>query len=253
MKLCVLGNSHLASFKTGWDLIGDRYPHIEATFFGATRGAMRGLRVREGALVPDNDRLREAIVWTSNGLDRITGDYDAYILVGMGFSFPHMANVLRDFRTPDLPRDAEHLISDEALLAAIKGTLDKSGARQLIARVRQISDAPIGYSHDPFHAKASRDNDRYSYMNFDEKVRQILAVYTAMRADLHAVCDVLDQPPETIEDDMFTRAEYWTGAVPLKKGMIGYKRADFAHMNARFGALCLEKLLERPLIKAALG
>ena len=61
MKICVLGNSHIASLKNGWDRVGQKYPDIELVFFGARGAGLDGLELDGKALVAANDDLRHSL------------------------------------------------------------------------------------------------------------------------------------------------------------------------------------------------
>jgi hypothetical protein len=83
-RICVLGNSHVASLKLGWDSLKTQYPNVDITFFANRQRRMEALQVEKGKLVPDNEALKTAIAYTSNGLTSIDSrKFDLYLLYGL--------------------------------------------------------------------------------------------------------------------------------------------------------------------------
>ena len=80
MKICLIGNSHLAALKMGWPEIAQDLPDVQPAFFGARGAMMARLRVRGDRLVAKTAALAEQMSFVSGGLTEIVpGDYDAII------------------------------------------------------------------------------------------------------------------------------------------------------------------------------
>jgi len=86
-RLCLMGNSHLAALKLGWDRLRDAHPDVAVTFFGSRgAGVCKGMRLEGGALVPSAQDLVN-FRWTSGGLKEIRlEDFDCFALVALGFA-----------------------------------------------------------------------------------------------------------------------------------------------------------------------
>lgn len=253
MRIGVIGNSHIAAFKLGWEEIRAEYRHVDMTFFGSPTTSMRFLRVENGCLLPTSDALRENLLWTSGGHDRIPGHLDAYITVGMGFSFVHLMDLLKNHRPPseyDPSDDTQQLISEEFFYSAMEGTLKNSNALQLIAQLRQITSVPVVYVPNPYGTRDVLRNDRYSQF-WSSIIRD--QVFDYYRAGLNSMFDgltvrVKEQPDITVEDGMFTLGAYSTGSIALKRGLTSpHKGDDYFHMNAAFGATSLRDILRHLL------
>ena len=81
-----------------------------------------------GNLVPTSPLTKENLKWTSETYDYIPGDLDAYICVGMGFSFVHlMAFLMQNWD------DRMGMILFVELPACFMGILDGSDARDLVS------------------------------------------------------------------------------------------------------------------------
>jgi len=67
MKLCIIGNSHLAAIKLGWDQVGAEFPWLQPQFFGARADALLDLHAEGGRLVPATPDLAAKIAYVSGG------------------------------------------------------------------------------------------------------------------------------------------------------------------------------------------
>lgn len=245
MKVAVIGNSHLAAFKLGWELISDEYPAIEATFFGSPANTLHRLEVDGDRLTTSDPKLNKSLIWTSGGMDSIGPDYDRYVLVGMGFSFPHLMAILRHHRPAQYHRGGgEHLISDTCLDEAMEQTLADSTAVLTIDKVRRITDAPITYFPNPFQTTECLTKEDFWGLE-DARDRMMTFYREGIARLLDPVCTVVEQPEHTLASPFFTQPEFARDAMKLKRGMKAlYAENDYAHMNADFGAHALRRVIE---------
>lgn len=249
MKIGVIGNSHLAAFKLGWELVKNEHQNFDLTFFGSPTTSMRFLQIQDGALRPTTDLVKANLKWTSGGLDHIPGDLDGYICVGMGFSFIHLIALLESHRTYqdyDPSDENTHLISDGFLQAAMEGTLQNSISLQLIRQLRELSAAPIYCSPNPYAAVGILTSSKHGYFGFESTRDRAFRYYKQSLAEMLVPFSAVpfEQPQETITNDMFTKDEYSKGSVKLKAGMSSmHESDDHFHMNAEFGAQSLREIL----------
>lgn len=249
-RIALIGNSHAAAFKAGWDAIAGDYPDVELVFFASPASSMRLLKVENGAIVPRREDIQKAFVWTSGGLDRIPGDMDAYILVGMSFSFPHLVALMSAHRPPDAYEpDGDHqLVSEVVFEAAMNGVLRGSGASANIDRVRAISAAPIYYAPNPYSAETVLNNEAYAYWRKEATCERIFGFYRKAVDELREKCVVIEQPADTVTKRYFTLAEHARNAPKLREGApANYADDDHGHMNGAFGARHLRAILDAHL------
>lgn len=248
MKIGVIGNSHLAAFKLGWDVLKTEYPDLMLTFYGSPATSMRFFRAEEGALVPTNDLLRTNLLWTSGGQDRIAGDMDAYILVGMGFSFVHCMTLFGTHRPPghfDPADENQQLISEKFFYAAMDRTLSNSNALMIVDMLRSISSAPLLYAPNPFGTREVLESSKNRQFQDYKLCERVFDFYTNALGSMFPDALVFSQPTGTIVDRMFTREEFSRGSIKLKKGMISsHREDDFFHMNTNFGMCSLREMLK---------
>lgn len=242
MKLCIIGNSHLACIKNGWDKIAGGHSDVEPVFFGAPGDQIRRLGVKpskrrnRGLLVPHTKVLRKSMAHTSGGLNQIKiQDYDAILLFGLFLTLPLVHMKLSAAVRAQTVRDSVHETTSFVTISKI---------RELSARI------PVFVGHDPLQARQLTENptppldaDLFSY---DE-------AFVAMEAEL-AETDVtlLAQPAETIGEGLVTQEAWSKGSSRLDIGTEHSEGAhtalDIRHMNAEYGALFLETHL--PAIRA---
>jgi hypothetical protein len=247
-RVAVIGNSHIAAFKAGWDLIRSTRSKHEMTFFGATRSQLRSLKVNAGALQTKNEDLKKYLAWTSGGLDHIPLDYDAYIVVGAELSFPHTVRLLETHRPPSFYDSASglHLISDAAFAASISGMIENSSAMKVVSNIRKKSQAPVVLAPCPFFTKATLV--ARPYWNEKAAVDMVFGFWGKSLDAFKKIAIVDDQPTETIEDRFFTKADFAKNSIKIKPGHEVIRPVDDDHhMNGEFGARWINQILNKHL------
>ena len=140
MKLLVIGNSHIASLKLGWAVLEENQVPFttvhHVTFFAARGKLLKDLRVNKTSLVPQNNKLKRSLKFTSNGQTNITpSQYDVCLLHGM-------------MRFPRYDRRISSAVKSTSLTRCVTNSL----AGKLAAKIRRISNIPLYVSHQPISA-----------------------------------------------------------------------------------------------------
>lgn len=244
-RIACIGNSHLAAFKLGWERINIQHPDIEVEFFGAAASAMRYLAVDGNRLIPTREDTKQQILNTG-GKGEISGDYDAYILVGMGIGIVHLVNMYLNHRPAHLYEGkGGHLISDALVDDTRHHLIDRSAAVLNLRRLRKITHAPIYVAPNPF--PISDVVDRPGYAAWADP-----AVLGDCQRYLDGVlereyCDVtyIEQPEETLASRYLTKPEFTRDAKLLKNTTTrATNPGDPWHLNAEYGAIFLEHILQ---------
>lgn len=260
VRLCLIGNSHLAALALGWREIAPRYPDIAITFFGARASCMDGLRVSERGLRPDTPALAAMLRQLSGGPDEIVADdYDIFWFAGHEFGLDPILDIYSgcwaEAHTPDADRMP---VSDQLFAELCVAALRRTMSMELYRRLRQVSDAPVAMLRQPapsFRAFKTKDARYAPYR---------LAGRKGDRASLGRQADsafariareegfkILRQPGETCITALHTLATFARGSVRLDDGLTGaHGPNDAMHMNAEFGALMLDAHLPA-LVNAA--
>lgn len=231
MRLCIVGNSHIAALKAGWDAeIGAVFPASYPTFFGVRGGGLTRLVVDGGTLTSDNAQIQRELAFTSGGQTRIDPKrFDAVLVYGL------CRNVNRQVRNHGVG------YSRQALETAL---LDYWAATSLVGimqKLRQITDLPIYGGHSPLEAAkdVTESEDTSSYRAFLADSNQQVFRYLDV--------ELIGQPLQTIVNGNATTIGFAIGSQRLAVGAgndkVPHENTETRHMNADFGALWLRHFL----------
>lgn len=234
MKICVLGNSHVASLKLGLEKIAGGPNKAELVFFASRGSAMGSLRLDGKRLVAANENLARSITHTSEGRKEIVvDDYDAFLVYGLGFRLPILGR---------------HLTS-AVRRQACRDTATASLNHRLCALLRKATDKPVHVGHDPQEAVDARQprlSERLPY----EAVFELTA--NELRGER---LRLVSQPRETFADDWFTQQKFSSGSTRLDIGddisNELHRDEDNKHMNGEYGRIWLESFLSGPVLDTA--
>ncbi|WBU63538.1 hypothetical protein [Paracoccus aerodenitrificans] len=244
-RLCLIGNSHLAAMKLGWDkLVEENDPLINGhsiTCYGAPRDMLRHVEVRDGCLVPTSPKVRKQFTMLS-GQERLDpNDYDVFLLVGLGASFKRVLRLYNGCRWPGVGKQPHMPLvsSDFARSLLIEGYL---GTRlsDMGQKLMSVTNKPVFALHEPLWSPRTSpcpgDHD-FGWLNAvasgDGTALAALFRDSLAAAIAPWVC-LLPQPDSTIEEHIMTRPEFNRDADKDISGSGGGK--DAAHMNRDFGA-----------------
>lgn len=225
-RVCVLGNSHAACLKLAWDEGHHLHSQFSLTFFADRRAGLMGLQPRDGMLVPDSERLRSIIEYTSGGLSEVDLQaYDAVLVVGLQVqAYPH----------------ADRSFSAAAVRRWLIDRTPRTGGFDLAKKVRQVSGIPAFVVHQPLETVVAAEVDvdlriyRNSIQVLNEEFFQKLNV------------PVFAQPEQTITNGFYTKRTYASNAKKLDIGhdeVSDVPSGDRRHMNALYGAVVLSTFL----------
>jgi hypothetical protein len=214
MRVLVIGTSHVAMLKQGWERVLSQNPDILPTFFAAPLGKLTSLRP-EGADLVSKDAETRALLRASGGAEVVTpGDFDAALLVGMRLYVPRL-----DLRMSSALR---------------KTTLDDVMAGPVLTlakRVRRLAPLPLFFAHEPLWADLSRYRRGEGHLlTYAEVLAQMQSRLALARAR------ILPQPPQTVSAAQLTPLAYSVETEPVEVVEAAGRVFDQVHMNARFGA-----------------
>lgn len=224
MRVCVIGNSHAAMIKHGWDRIADRFAGVELVFFASPADSLSRLVAQDGSLAAGDAALRSRLQSTSGGLSAIDPHaYDRFLLVGLQLTIPR-----RNHRMDA----AEH----RRILGAHRHRL----SLRIAGMIRAVTDAPIRCLPTPRSAGdgetgPAADAERRDYAESVAELNGMLGLHDVV---------ILGQPPDTLTDRGWTEARWGRGARTMERE--GFAATDFPdgdrrHMNGNFGAVWLEQ------------
>jgi len=234
LKVLLVGNSHLAALKAGWEAYPKR-PSWSIQFYGSPGISMEGLRHRkDGSIVAGEPRLSKKMLslW---GSDEVRpDDFDFIFVAGLAPGAFAFAN---DYvKMNGVPN------SNDELRGAARQLVSRSLAAGTVATLRQVTGRPIIVIETP-----GPSSDRFP----DEKALSSIVVNNARAFSdallwglqkMDGVDDALRQPDETKVFDIFTKPEYSRGSVRLSSKSIEHSDFDSKHMNGDFGVKVIQEI-----------
>ncbi|PCH75455.1 MAG: hypothetical protein COC12_00545 [Rhodobacteraceae bacterium] len=226
MKICILGNSHAAALKHGWDRINSEYPDVDADIF-----SMRGQNMAELELVGHSLSLAQTSKNKMYSFPQTAGNvidlksYDGFILHGLGL------------RVSIIPGAVfSKACRETAVVDAVKAT----ALWGILSDIRKVSDVKILVGHTPLRTALSVQSNGPSAeyrLYLDEMNEHCFRDLTAA---------VVAQPDNTIVNGCMTDPKYNTDVVSLTKEALeesGARHSDLTHMNPAFGVEMLREFL----------
>ncbi len=226
MKICVIGNSHVAAIKLAYEASQPSSPH-EMIFFAGLGRRIAKLEIANGMLIPpaDDPKIQYAIKATSGGLTEINPDlYDHFLIIGMsGWVHQPVSSVGRP-------------ISEGAIACAIKDYWHASRLPPLVRNLRKITQKPISIAATPLLAEERQNNT-----NAEVYTRFISLSNALYFSEFSA--QLIGQPPETIVNGNATAIGFSRMSERLLEGKgdfaIHHPEGENSHMNQSYGALWL--------------
>ena len=251
MKICVLGNSHLASMKTGWDLVRDATPEYELTFFGAPKAMMDDLFLEGNALMPGTEKLKRKLAMFSEGSESIDLDaFDAFVVVGLQFGPRRLAQLYRTHRpvsfewrgplnnlAPMVSKEQQVTAISERLFndAMIAGLTDTMAIR-IIDMIRDVTEKPIFLVSAPYFSELALETGDWDAVIGSGDVdilAQRFRKYARHACPVHV--NLVLTPNRLTTHGFFTAKEY---AVPPTDD--GFQ--DLVHTTDQYGAAMLRSV-----------
>lgn len=228
-RICMLGNSHIASLKNAWTKIGSTHPDYELVFFASRQEGLSALRLEGNTLIPSSEETARDIRFTSGGRSTIELDeYDAFVTYGLLLSLP------------SLDRRLSSAVLRRSIVDGISNTLNI----RLCKTIREGSRKPVFIGHNPLRATPDpRLELRANMLDYHQLVDVVNSAIEIENASL------ISQPEQTIVHGWFTRGEYSRGSTRLDVGdnasNAPHPDNDYDHMNEAFGTLWLQSLFRR--------
>lgn len=254
IRLCIIGNSHLAAVKLGWALIASEHPGIQPTFFGSPRATLRELHWHGPVLAARTGPVRRSLRLTSGGQDEIDlRQFDAVLLCGLSFGLRQAARLYLHHRHTGLAERGEalHLVSRACFQTALLGLMEQTVALRVGRLVHEGSALPLLLMPTPMPSEDLLHSQMEDVIRWWQPVLQagdeaaLLAEHErACAALLPPFTRILPQPADTLASPMTTRRSFQQGGVQLNGGQQEQPpEGDATHMNAAYGAVALREAI----------
>lgn len=242
MRICAIGDSHLAALKAGWMSIENEFPNVELDFFGAPGLHITDIVVSEGRLLSSTDLVRHYLETTSGGSSEIKNCYDQYFVCGLGLSVFSTMRVYNKHRAENHVQQSCTPVSDDCFLQAVTGCLRETLSVETLKKLREITDAPIGLIAAPLPGKKNRKAKLYQ-LSTSEDTDSIAAFFTMACEQIATEQNArfLPQPSRTIGNSAITTKQVY--ALAPARFFVNGAVDDGNHMSADFGAVVLRHAL----------
>ena len=228
MKICVIGNSHVAAIKLAYEALLAETPH-EMTFFAGLGRRIERFEVANGVLVPpaDDHKIQYAINITSGGLTEVDPAlYDSFLIVGMSGGVNRLVSSV-----------TRHL-SEGATTCAITDYWHNSRLPCLLKNLRSLTKKPIMVGLAPLLAEAQVNDTT------PEAYTRLVTLSNALYFSRFNAT-LIGQPLDTIVNGDATEIGFSRMSEKLLKGgnELGglHPEGENSHMNKEYGLLWLQQ------------
>ena len=248
MKICIMGNSHLAALKLAWQQLSAEYSSIELVFFGARASAMAHLDVQNNCLVSTHPETEHDMQFTSGGQNAIDlSSFDAVWLYGLACDVNLFIPTLTTHQLESLTDINRKFLSRACFTQLCRDRLQHGILYKLTRLVRQISDLPVYVSPSPFPSRTCVDDpsEKWNALSANDGSVIQSSYYDGIITALNDYNTVfIPQPNDSIVDFLFTAPQYAKDSIRLTEGLsTKHAHDDYVHMNQAYGVLFLQQAI----------
>ncbi len=247
LRLLLIGNSHLAAFKLGWDEVAGQYRDVKCDFFGGPADWIEGAVFEDGAIKVTTASWAEKVAIITGGPTSVElGDYDAIAFIGLNFGLaPYMGQLSR-LTLYDLgPAKKSQIVSKSCLRQLLTDILADTFAFRWSSMIADATGKPVFLVPQPLSSEARLEHDSALRRHPDFKA-QAAALFAAFQWAARTLTEakgltLVQQPASTVASPCFTRADLSRGSVSLLNNQ--HAELEFNHMNAAYGVELMHTLL----------
>ncbi|MGB0505163.1 MAG: hypothetical protein ACPGGK_03115 [Pikeienuella sp.] len=270
MKVCIIGNSHVAAFTNAGASLRAKYPSFKIDFFGVSFPHNDGIACDANGVYGPDRALAEEVglrparvmrqVRAVNGADSVDlTQYDAVYLVG---HYIKIKDIFRIIAVNDIDG-----FSDRAMPCQMSRAAFEDMAREIILthvpdRLGLIADAaPTWVSIVPFLSAdcLSDEGTEYAYLRRvlhggHELTPMIDTIHSLIAERLNALnLRYIPQRSETAPQTVVTESAFSVGSRHFGEDGAAHETRDYMHMNADYAALCFDDFATLALTAIGVG
>ena len=251
MRLCIIGNSHIACLKSAWTTLSkDRTEEVE--FFASPLQSMTSLKRDGQKLASSLPSVTANMLRTSGGKEAIDlDDYDAVALC-IGAGIKGLGYAFAQHRTLEMPSSqwVRSFVSQEFSEVIAKETLRESGSYRLARTSLSDLSVPLLIFPAPIPTPGILDMHRPAWSDAEKLYpffqRLMRDSVTSLQSEV--TFDFVHQPEETLQNGLtnrrYTAKKSETQAV-FRGNATGEEGSDPHHMNTEYGAIMMTALLDQ--------
>jgi hypothetical protein len=255
-RVCIVGNSHVAAWRGGLDLMPQLAGRYTFDFFAAQSDLMRDVELRGSTLAPSSEVTRRRMAMVSGGKSEIPlAEYDHFLVVGLGFNLVKPIEVLRGFQIHGFPVEAGEealpYLSRPCYEALIASVQRYSTAAHFVRMLRKATHGRIVLVPQPLPSESILRAPHWRRLVVNGLFAHVVALYEKHAEDLarELSAELLMQPADTLTKDSLTQVGFSHGSVRISSDMATkHPENEPYHMNANFGGVMLgtlDKLLSQ--------
>lgn len=231
MKICLIGNSHIACLGEAWS---ENHYGLDITFFGSHLKTIVNTKNIDNIIYATTSSLKSNFIMTSRGKDSIDlNNYDVIVIHGL---------------IQQLINYAIHIESIKNNIYYSSEIIKKSNpffscaCHHIVTEIRKTSGIKIlcSFAPNPIQTEPSKVINEFVY-------KSIVDLFNKLSEEFNF--EILHQPPETLKNYIYTLDRYNKGSKKFDPctivGTQEYSHDDTLHMNAEFGHLYLQQLKRR--------
>ncbi|MGO4230372.1 hypothetical protein AB4Y72_16100 [Arthrobacter sp. YAF34] len=242
-----MGDSHLGHVVPAWKERGAGNDWLKAGFHIERTYGELPLRIVDG----ERELARFDDIRCAYSPEVDVNVYDAFVVFGMHFSFTALAKTYEKFRSDEHERgEGSYLLSPAAHAAMRQDLYAGSKAMRVIDALRLKTSKQVYYVQQPLPLEwvLDRTEDHLRFFR-DLAGSRDLSVFVAHYYDQLAQLQaggvrVLAQPVATLGRPGFTQGRFGFADTADLSPDSPYSKGDYFHMNAEYGGLVVEQLLE---------
>jgi hypothetical protein len=259
MKVCVIGDSHMAMVAAAYHATSN--DDMQMVFFGKPGLAVEEVSL-DGTVLSFTDKRQNTLLAEMGTPEKIDlSEFDAIVFVAMAASIFSAVGLVSQHRVAGWPSTQEmlqstpldapfktHLLSQAAMQANLVETTKRGATFYLLQGLRHHSQVPVFVVPQPYPServlKRAGKYGVFKRVHWAGEGKQIVASLVQSYIDVFAPIDqvtLLQQSASTISKDFFTSDEYSRDGVRLRE-LRKQGRKDILHANAAFGERVLEQL-----------
>lgn len=248
IRLCMIGNSHVAAMRLAWSAAAPGYPDIDAVIYGAHAKNLVTASISDDASLGCDG----APFWAfskagepSRAISIPLGSFDRFVIVGCDFGPIDVFRAYRRYSFSGLKGRRRQLLTRDLFVRAVMQNVNESAALVLAELIGRTVSVPIYLVPTPLPAeKGYLDPEKitmepYQAASAAGDGEALMSVYDEICTRLAARgLTVFPQHPATMASPISTRQVYSENSVRLRADRnLLHPEDDYFHMNEDYGAI----------------
>lgn len=248
-RIAIVGNSHVAALKMGWDIIEKDYPHLDIVFFASVGKATqdRELKGKVFGFHSPKPSPHEIIFGNHSGRTINLAEFDHVLRATERRKESLLSVILENTVVDGWPKDGrEHHMSQSAFEALVDHTAEKqlirSEWRDWTSPKVTICPAPYPDERCVNHKRPTRIERWRVLAKRPAEMLWLRKMYVEKHrvwAAKHNI-GLLMQPDETIAENGLTKKRFSEGSFKMDANKMETSE-EHIHMNAEFGIIMLKE------------